>query len=299
MPDSAAAAMQQPLTFEPLFVERIWGGRRLEELFGKQLPASKRIGESWELVDRGEAQSVVAAGPWKGRTLHELWMHDRAQVFGRIADAPRFPLLIKLLDASEKLSLQVHPPPAIAADLGGEPKTEFWYIALTDALNDGTLEEHVHHIAVQSGDAMFLPSGRMHAIGAGNIIVEIQQNSDTTYRVFDWNRTDESGQRRQLHIDESLQSIDFEDFEPDLVRAAGESLVRDRLFHVDEWELKQPRQIMPAGQFALVICVAGEVECSGTRIRAGELLLIPAELRDRTARPLQPGTTMLRVTIGD
>src|SRR5436853_6494941 len=123
------ANLNSPLGFEPIFQERIWGGRKLAELFEKNLPAGKRIGESWEIVDRPEAQSVVTNGPWKGKTLHELWSQHRTEVFGHVPDTPRFPVLIKLLDAQEKLSLQVHPPAAIAPKLGGEPKTEFWYVA--------------------------------------------------------------------------------------------------------------------------------------------------------------------------
>ena len=121
-----------PLTFEPFFVERMWGGRRLESEFGKKLPLQKRIGESWEIVDRPEAQSVVANGPLKGKTLHDLWTQHRKQIFGDAIDAPRFPLLLKLLDAHESLSLQVHPPGQFAGKLGGEPKTEFWYVAAAD-----------------------------------------------------------------------------------------------------------------------------------------------------------------------
>ena len=121
-----------PLVFTPIYQERIWGGRRLADLFGKKFPAEKRIGESWEIVDRPEAQSVVANGAFKGHTLHELWSQHRQEVFGKVPDAPRFPLLIKLLDAREKLSLQVHPPEKVAAKLGGEPKTECWYIAAAE-----------------------------------------------------------------------------------------------------------------------------------------------------------------------
>src|SRR5205085_831584 len=124
-----ASSARTPLTFEPIFMERIWGGRKLADLFGKKLPSDKSIGESWEIVDRPEAQSVVANGPLKGKTLHELWSQHRKEVFGDLPEAPRFPLLIKLLDAQEKLSLQVHPPEKIAVKLGGEPKTECWYVA--------------------------------------------------------------------------------------------------------------------------------------------------------------------------
>src|SRR5437764_1882166 len=203
-------------------MERIWGGRKLAELFDKKLPANKPIGESWEIVDRPEAQSVVANGPLKGKSLHELWSQDRQSIFGDIANAPRFPLLIKLLDAREKLSLQVHPPDKIAAKLGGEPKTECWYVASAEpdaelfvgfkrsisrqefekSLHAGSAADQVHAIKVKAGDGMFLPAGRFHAVGAGNVLVEVQQNSDTTYRILDWNRIDQSsGKPRQMHVD--------------------------------------------------------------------------------------------------
>src|SRR5438477_8732567 len=121
-----------PLTFEPIFMERIWGGRKLAEFFGKQLPRHGRIGESWEIVDREEAQSVTRDGPFRGKTLHELWTTYRQEIFGDVTDSERFPLLLKLLDAQEKLSLQVHPPEKVARELGSEAKTEFWYVAAAD-----------------------------------------------------------------------------------------------------------------------------------------------------------------------
>ena len=306
-----------PLTFIPLFKERIWGGRRLERLFGKNLPADARIGESWEIVDRPEAQSVVREGTWSGRTLHDLWQDHRAEIFGQMEDASRFPLFLKLLDAEEKLSLQVHPPADIAAELKSEPKTECWYVAHAEpgseiyvglkkgssragfeaALANGTVAEQVHRIPVRSGDAMFLPSGRVHAIGAGNLLVEIQQNSDTTYRVFDWNRTGDDGAPRALHVTESLRSIDFEDYEPALVRAAGESLVKNRLFDVEKWELAASREVSAPGVFAIVACLTGEIHCAGVRLRPGEFFLVPASLQDRMLRPMAAPTALLRVTV--
>src|SRR5437588_7425340 len=153
-------------------MERIWGGRRLESEFGKKLPAQKRIGESWEIVDRPEAQSIVRDGPLRGKTLHELWTQHRDEIFRRVPDAPRFPLLIKLLDAQEKLSLQVHPPAKIAPLLGGEPKTEMWYIAHAEPgaelyvglkhgvtraefekrIKAGTVADCFHRVPVKTGD---------------------------------------------------------------------------------------------------------------------------------------------------
>jgi mannose-6-phosphate isomerase len=314
-----------PLTFEPIFMERMWGGRKLESEFGKNLPPNKRIGESWEIVDRPEAQSVVTNGPLKGKTLHELWTKYQKEVFGeapktrRLAAAlpDRFPLLIKLLDARDKLSLQVHPPGRIAAQLGGEPKTECWYVAAAEpgaelyvgfresitrerfekSLRAGSAADHLHTIKVKAGDAMFLPAGRFHAIGAGNLLVEIQQNSDTTYRVFDWNRVDQADKPRQLHVDQALKCIDFNDVTPGLVEAKGESLVRHQLFEGQKWNLGAVREVAPREQFAIIGCLSGKVTCAGVDLAPGEFLLMPAWIQDRELKPLSDQTNLLRVTI--
>jgi mannose-6-phosphate isomerase len=298
-------------------MERIWGGRRLESSFGKSLPPKAQIGESWEIVDRPEAQSVVARGPLKGKTLHELWMENRSSIFGQVPDAPRFPLLIKLLDAHEKLSLQVHPPEQVARKLGGEPKTEFWYVAAADpgaellvglrkpgardqfekALREGTAADYVHKISVKQGDAAFLPAGRIHAVSAGNLLIEVQQNSDTTYRVFDWNRADDQGKPRQLHIEQALECIDFNDVAPKLVEPQGELLARHELFEVQKWNLAAPREIAPRKQFAIICCLTGKLACANVDLGPGEFLLIPAQLQDREVKPLGTQTTLLRVTI--
>jgi mannose-6-phosphate isomerase len=309
--------LTSPLTFEPIFMERIWGGRKLAEVFGKKLPANARIGESWEIVDRPEAQSVVREGPLQGKTLHELWTQNREEVFGDVPDAPRFPLLLKLLDARGKLSLQVHPPQKVAAKLGGEPKTEFWYVAAADpgaelfvglrgamtrvhfeeALNSGTVAQCLHKIRVKTGGAMFLPAGRLHAVGEGNLLVEIQQNSDTTYRVFDWHRVDNQGRPRQLHGDQALQSIDFNDVRPQLVQTEGELLLRHDLFEIQKWNLNSRREIAPSGQFAIVCCLTGKLRCADIELGPGEFFLIPAQLEDRNVEPVKKATLLLRVTI--
>ena len=305
------------LTFEPLFQKRIWGGRRLADLYGKKLLPSVAIGESWEIVDRPEAQSVVRDGPLHGKTLHELWMQDRQSIFGNVPDATRFPLLVKLLDAREKLSLQVHPPEKVAAKLGGEPKTEFWYVAAADpgaelfvglreamtraqfeeALHSGTVAQCVHKIRVKTGDAMFLPAGRLHAVGEGNLLVEIQQNSDTTYRVFDWNRVDDQGRSRQLHVNQALQCIDFNDIRPQLVHTEAEMLVHHDLFEIQKWNLDSPRDIAPLEQFAIVYCLTGKLQGADVELGPGEFLLVPAQLPDRRIEPVKEGTSLLRVTI--
>jgi mannose-6-phosphate isomerase len=307
-----------PLTFQPIFIERIWGGRRLESEFHKKLPPQKRIGESWEIVDRSEAQSVVTDGPLRGRTLHEFWTQHREEIFGDVPDTPRFPLLIKILDAQEKLSLQVHPPENVASALGGEPKSEFWYVAAADrdaeifvgfsepitrdgfkeGLRDGTVIDHVHRIGVRPGDAVFLPAGRVHAIGAGNLLIEIQQNSDTTYRAFDWNRTDPTtGKQRDLHIPQAIQCIDFEDVQPKLIQSQGESLIIHSLFEIQKWNLDEAREAAPLGQFAIVCCLTGNLSCTKAELAPGEFFLVPAHLENRQLKPLAPDTSLLRVTI--
>ncbi len=311
--------LTQPIVFEPLFMERPWGGRRLETQFGKRLPARGRIGESWEIVDRPETQSVVRDGPIRGKALHELWTQNRQEIFGNVRDAPRFPLLAKLIDAQEKLSLQVHPPAIVAEKLGSEAKDEFWYIV--DAIPGAEIyagvrrgvtrqqfeaaaetrdtAELVHRIPVKSGDAMFMPSGRLHTMGGGILIAEIQQNSDTTYRLFDWNRVDADGKRRRLDIDASMQSIDFADVEPELTQPKGETLVRDSAFIVEKWDLTSEREAAPMCKFGIILCLTGEIECAGSKFKPGDFFLIPATLQDRHLHPRGAGTSLLRTMLQD
>jgi mannose-6-phosphate isomerase len=320
-----------PLVFRPILKERVWGGRRLEELYGKELPPSVRVGESWEISDRPGDVSVIANGPLAGKDLHWLMRECPDALLGRPAPAQgRFPLLIKILDAREKLSLQVHPPAAKAAGLGGEPKTELWYVAeaapgaelfvglkrgctredFARKIQAGTVADCFHRLPVRAGDAMFLPSGRVHAIGGGLVIFEIQQNSDTTYRVFDWNRRGLDGKPRDLHIRESLETIDFEDFEPSLlqperrtVNPRVESLVRDRLFTIENAVLARgealplvPGRMQILGVVSGVIAVAGAGET--VSVAGGRFCLVPAVASGITARALEPATS-LRVMLGE
>ncbi len=299
-------------------MERVWGGRRLETHFGKELPPGRSIGESWEIVDRPEAQSVVRQGPWVGRTLHELWSKHRAEIFGEgLPDAPRFPILAKLLDAREKLSLQVHPPESVAGSLGGESKNELWYFATAEpgaeifaglrtgvdaaqfekALREGKVADLVPRIPVQAGDSFYVPSGRLHAIGEGNLIVEIQQNSDTTYRVFDWNRKDRDGKPRDLHREESMQAINFDDFEPQLSKPEGERLLDSPHFRIDRWDLTEPRRASVESAFALFVSVEGAVECGDLKMAPGEFFLVPVGAAESEVRPVGAKTRLLRVAI--
>jgi mannose-6-phosphate isomerase len=304
-----------PLVFHPIFKERVWGGRELETLFQKKLPAGKTIGESWEMSDRLDDESVVANGKFAGKNLRWLMENFPREILGnaRPAAENRFPILCKILDAREKLSLQVHPPASKATELKGEPKTEMWFIAdaapnaelyvglkrgITRAefekkISDGSVAECFHRVPVRPGDAMFLPSGRVHAIGSGLVIFEIQQNSDTTYRVFDWNRVGLDGKPRELHVAQSLASIDFNDFEPSLAQApfSGDDrvksrpLVRDALFNVDCVEFKKDAHSpLKVQKLQIIAVVRGQIEiqseAESVALDAGQFCLIPAELEN-------------------
>ena len=322
-----------PLTFTPILKERIWGGRRLAETFGKPLPDQVPIGESWEITDRPEGVSVVATGPLAGKDLRWLMTHHGEALLGRVpAPGERFPWLIKLLDCTDDLSLQVHPPAHKAAALRGEPKTEMWYFAETRPgsriyvglrngiireefsrkVADGTVADCFHAHDTRAGDAMFVPSGRVHALGGGNLVFEIQQNSDTTYRVFDWNRVGLDGKPRDLHLEASMTSIDFEDFEPGLIESPGRvgptgktrDLVRHPLFHIDELQVPRGGSIPDPrrpGTPAVMGVVRGHLTVSGAgetvSVPAGGFVLLGASLKDATLSA-QPDSVLLSVTPG-
>lgn len=302
-------------------MERVWGGRRLETLLGKALPPGSPVGESWEIVDREDAQSVVHGGEFAGRTLHELWMRHRAEIFGACYaehPAPRFPILIKLLDTREKLSVQVHPPVHLAPALGGEPKTEMWYFidcqpgasiyaglkrgvtrdGFERSMQMGCVDEAVHRIPVRAGDSIFIPSGRVHALGDGCLLLEVQQNSDTTYRVFDWNRTGLDGRPRALHEAESMTCIDFDDFEPDLNESGRAQLSNCPHFAVERWTLDGPREVTEPDRFVIFAVVEGAVAAGGSVFERGSVFLVPASRGEGSElRPVDGPAGVVRVVL--
>ena len=309
----------EPITFSPLYMERVWGGRELERVYGRTLPdPDKPFGESWEIVDREKEQSVVDEGPFAGSSLHDLWMNHREEIFGGdFQNHPRFPILIKVLDARDDLSIQVHPPVHLAEVLGGEPKTEMWFIADCDpgaklyvglesgvtrddfekSIADGTVAECVHAVVPQPGDSIFIASGRLHAIGAGFLIHEIQQNSDTTYRVFDWNRLGLDGKPRELHVGESLASIDFRDFEPTMDPPVGDNLASCEYFKTDRKFLESGETIANPrdDRFSIISVVEGKLESGGRRrFNKGRFILVP-----RGGAPLKAleDSTVLQITL--
>jgi mannose-6-phosphate isomerase len=336
-----------PFIFQPILKERIWGGRELERLYWKKLPPDAPIGESWEISDRPGDASVIANGPLTGKTLRWLMENHARELLGDAKPAAEgcFPLLCKILDAREKLSLQVHPPADKAAELKGDPKTEMWFIAdaapdaslfvglkrgVTRAefekkIADGSVADCFHRLPVRAGDAMFLPSGRVHAIGDGLVIFEIQQNSDTTYRVFDWNRVGLDGKPRELHVAQSLASIDFNDVEPKLVEtkfiAGGkiqkQLLVNDPLFNVEIWKLNSGAGgLLKPKKLQIIAATEGRIEIksglergrlgramqnpeladepSALLLSAGQFCLIPASL-ERTEIRAQSDAALLQV----
>jgi len=300
--------MLYPLVFRPIFKERVWGGREMERLYRKALPSGKTIGESWEISDQGDNLSVVANGPLAGRTLHSLMEEDPETLLGEVLPMAngRFPLLIKILDARDRLSLQVHPPTEVAPKLGGEPKTELWFVAQADpgatlcaglkrgvtrqqfeaALARNKLEPLVHKLTPRVGDALFVPSGRLHAVGAGLVIFEIQQNSDTTYRVYDW------GRPREIHVAQSLQCIDFNDFEPALADTREEVLVACEQFVCARLKLDAPRPLQCNDSFHIIAAVEGAVAIGDVPLAAGQFALVPASLGKFTLRPRGKATVL-------
>lgn len=300
-------------------MQRVWGGRELERCYRRSLPdATSRFGEAWEIVDRQEAQSVVDSGPFAGVSLNDLWSSMREEIFGHYVGQPeRFPLLLKILDARADLSVQVHPPADLAKVLGGEAKTEMWYITdclpgsrlyvgLKDGVTRATFEtsirqgkvaDCIHTIEPRAHDSIFIPSGRLHAIGAGFLIHEIQQNSDTTFRVFDWNRPDVDGKPRTLHIDESLASIDFNDHQPSMNDTHNPVLADCPYFKTTRVRLDDGDTVgnPHSGRFSILSLVDGcLVSHGGREFRAGQSLLLP-----RDAKPVSAATatTALQITL--
>jgi mannose-6-phosphate isomerase len=307
-----------PLTFRPQYRHYVWGGRRLADHFGRDL-LDGITAESWEISDRADAVSIVDWGPLAGWSLADLIRRYGPDLLGRPAAQAarraggRFPLLVKIIDARERLSLQVHPDDQTARARGGEAKTEMWYVlaadpgarvfcgmraglavqALADMRDPRDAEERLHGISVSAGDAIFVPGGCVHAIDAGCLLLEIQQNSDTTYRVSDWGRVDARGLSRELHLEEALQVIRPDS--PGCGRVTprelpGSAVWRRReishcnAFQVEEWIVRGEIQVPQAGDRCEILFVArGRIEVSaGTvdrEIGAGRSVLIPAACR--------------------
>jgi mannose-6-phosphate isomerase len=297
-----------PLQFQPILREYLWGGRQLGTELGKPIGDGDHYAESWEVVDHGADQSVVVDGPFAGTTLHELVTQHGPALLGQHYPQRQFPLLLKFLDARQTLSVQVHPNDAQAAELDPPDlgKTEAWvvlaaelgskiYAGLKPAVDRGRLEqalaagkcdECLHEFEPRVGDCILIEAGTVHAIGAGLLIAEIQQASDTTYRLFDWNRVDRDGRPRELHIEQALAVIDFDrgPVKPTMPKSTDRSHV-ERLatcdkFVLDRWTLDGPDRFNSDGRFHILATVEGRAAIQGCgasyNLRRGETVLIPA-----------------------
>lgn len=296
--------MSLPLFFEPIFKERIWGGEQLAS-FGYELPFAK-TGECWAFAAHRNGQSVVKNGEFKGLSLGELWA-DHRELFGNI-EGDRFPLLTKILDAADDLSVQVHPDDEYGrkheGDLG---KTECWYIIdcaagaeiiyghnagtreeLAAMIHEGKWDELLRKVAVKPGDFFFVPSGTIHAIGAGIVILETQQNSDTTYRVYDYDRRDNEGDLRELHVEQSIAVTTIPAIQPEtrpVIHTSGAlkvtTFVKSDYFTVHKWDLDGSAALNQHHSFQLVSVIAGAGALSKNgenySFKKGDHFLLPAE----------------------
>ncbi len=313
--------MLSPLRFTPLFKEYLWGGRRLEAILGKRLGDGPTYAESWEVVDHGDDQSQVAGGPLAGKTLHEIANERGEELFGRHYPQRQFPLLFKFLDAKQTLSVQVHPNDEQGAgldppDLG---KTEAWVVlaaepgsriyaglqkgvdcqTLAAAIEAGRCETCLHVLEPVVGDCLLIEAGTVHAIGAGIVLAEIQQASNTTFRLFDWNRTDADGKSRQLHVEQSLATIDFHrgPVDPQLPLIAttsggasgGERLIECDKFLLDRYCRRKKWRLDLTNRFHLLSVTQGEMTLSWREgeevLHLGETVLVPASCGEVTLTP--------------
>jgi mannose-6-phosphate isomerase len=308
-----------PLRFEPIYQYRLWGGRRLGELLAAPLPGDGPIGEAWLLRDRDDHASRVANGPLKGATIRQLLEQSPEQMLGKSGRFQRFPLLLKFLDARDVLSVQVHPADA-RTDLlqpGESGKTEAWVVletgpksriyaglqpgttadVLRRALAERTVADHLTSFAPRAGDAVFIKAGTVHSL-ADVVVFEVQQNSDVTFRLYDWDRVDpKTGQPRALHVDQALACIDFSQGAIGTTAPVAESALpvrRERLFdceHFRLWRLRgeTPFTVGAAGAPRVLVCIdgAGQLRHGADRhaVRKGDVLLLPAVIGACAFRP--------------
>ena len=320
-----------PMKLEPILMQRLWGGRRLAEMFGKVLPDEQPYGESWEVSDVPAHASVIVNGPLTGRSLRDLMVEDAAGLLGeaRCAEGGRFPLLVKLLDCSDVLSVQVHPDEAACRLLGGHarPKTESWIVLHADpgakiylglaagvtrpqfeaALAEGTVEKLLNVIEPAVGDCLYITSGTVHALGAGLVLAEIQQTSDTTYRVYDWGRLGPDGRPRPLHVEQALASIHFVEAEPPTPQVPrplegsdgveGAVLLDEPYARICRLASVTPFTIEGSGVATILQCVGGDAMLTGggqrVRIATGDAILLPAAVEDVDVEPISEGVALL------
>jgi mannose-6-phosphate isomerase len=330
--ETASPAPLYPMRFEPIYQYRLWGGRRLAELLGTPLPGDGPIGEAWILCDREDHSSRVADGTLKGQTITQLMEQSREQLLGKGAQRfRRFPLLLKFLDVHEMLSVQVHPADSQTNMLpaGETGKTEAWVVLeaatksriyaglkpgtspadLRGALTNGTVANHLACFTPKPGDGFFLPAGTVHSLGGDVMVFEAQENSDMTFRLYDWGHIDaKTGHPPSLQVDQAFACIDFANGAAGLVAPDTEATApvqRERLFHCKQFRLWRLRGRLPftvgsAGVARVLVCIegAGHVEHSGATyaVGKGDVLLLPAVVGECAFRP-SGKVTLLEVAL--
>ncbi len=307
-----------PLVFRPILKRIRWGGRRLGDLLNKPIGPEADYAESWEVADHGDDQSIVTRGEYSGQTLHALVERQNVPLFGRHAGQQQFPLLVKFLDASDVLSVQVHPDDRLAKEFDPQEngKTEAWVILdaapagelyaglkagvtaddLRAALAAGTVESLLHRINIQAGDCVFVPAGTVHAIGAGVLLAEIQQSSDLTFRLYDWGRVGSDGQPRELHIEPALRCINFDrgpvgPVEPTVLESDHtlEELVRSPQFVLRRHQAREPFAMGQDDAFHVLMSLSGSgrLLCDDATVDLprGQSVLLPAERSEAVIYP--------------
>ncbi|MDB7100196.1 MULTISPECIES: mannose-6-phosphate isomerase, class I [Enterococcus] len=300
--------MQEPLFLKPVFQEKIWGGSRLRTVFGFDIPNDK-IGEDWAISAHPHGVSVVENGPFKGWKLDDLWKEHK-ELFGHPTE-PVFPLLIKILDAEDDLSVQVHPDDAYGMAHEGElGKTECWYIIdaepgaeiiyghhaktreeLAEMIQDSRWDDLLKKVPVKKGDFFYVPSGTIHAIGKGIMILETQQSSDTTYRVYDYDRKDDQGNTRELHIQQSVDVTTVPAKAPELqikeIRQGNSSIVtyvETEFFNVYEWDIKGITSFKKQAPYTLMTVIDGAGELvignQAYSLEKGTSAILPSDITE-------------------
>ncbi|HMO49963.1 MAG TPA: class I mannose-6-phosphate isomerase [Kiritimatiellia bacterium] len=319
-----------PVKLSPVYKDYLWGGDRIPRVFKREHAPGGLIAESWEVSDRSDGMGVVTNGALAGKSFADLIQLWGRNLLGARVAGDRFPLLIKLIDARERLSVQVHPNDETAAKYGGEAKTECWYILEADsgagvyagfkpgvdaaayaaAVAQGATGNLLNHIPVQAGDAVFIPGGLVHAIDAGCLILEVQQNSNTTYRIDDWGRVGADGQPRALHVQQAAQVIRWDiTGDPRVTPRAlsdGSGNLRHRLvespfFLLDRIDLQRPQQIDGRDESFIALFIASGTAClewpGGHEILvSGSSCLVPAALRGALVTS-SDRAVMLHVTV--
>ena len=319
---SATGNLQSPLLFAPFLRPIVWGGRRLGDVLGKSLPSAEPHGESWDVTDHALHRSVVTAGARKGRTLRYLMEHERTALLGPATERyATFPWLVKFLDAADWLSVQVHPDEKAVVRLwpGEGAKTEAWFVLdvqpgsriyagllpgmtearLRAALHAGTVAECLHHFEPRPGDCVFLPAGTVHAVGGGVLMAEVQQTSDATFRLFDWNRRDAQGKTRPLHVEQALACLDWmrgpveprpaKGFSGPAVGLQRQELVSCPYFLLEYVRTTEPFLVGDTRRLQALIVVGGggvlESMDGEERLQVGQAWVLPAAMQRASYRP--------------